>query len=72
MRSIGLLDFKSLQCVTILETRDIPVDCFAYKKIALTNTLDGRLKVIYVTSDVQMKNTIVEEVTIGRLFLKGL
>jgi hypothetical protein len=72
MRSLNLIDFKTQQAFTVLETRDIPVDCFAYKKMAVTNSLDGRLKVIYVTSDCQMKNTIVEEVIIGRLFLKGL
>lgn len=50
----------------------MPVDCFAYKKMCVTTSMDGRLKILFVTSDVAMKNTIVEEVIFGRYFMKAL
>jgi hypothetical protein len=56
----------------LLETKDMPVDCFAYKKMCFGQTSDGRLKLIYVTSDKEMVNTIVEEVVLGRYFMKAL
>ena len=34
--------------------------------------MDGRLKLIYVTSDKDMANTVVEEVVLGRYFMKAL
>jgi len=56
----------------LVETKDMPVDCFAYKKMCFGQTSDGRLKLIYVTSDKDMGNTIVEEVILGRYFMKAL
>ena len=50
----------------------MPVDCFAYRKMAITTAIDGRLKVVFVTSDIGVKNTVVEEVTFGRFFMRGL
>jgi predicted DNA repair protein MutK len=47
-------------------------DCFAYKKMCFSQTSDGRLKLIYVTSDKDMVNTVVEEVVLGRYFMKAL
>ena len=35
----------------INELKDIPVDCFAYKKMTVTRTSDSRTKICFVTSD---------------------
>lgn len=72
MRSLNLIDFRAKQVHVLVETRDMPVDCFAYKKLCVTTTLDGRIKVLFVTSDIAMKNTIVEEVVLGRYFMRAL
>lgn len=72
MRSLNIIDFKEMRCHVLSETRDMPVDCFAYKKMCVTPSLDGRIKVIYVTSDIAMKNTIVDEIIFGRYFMKAL
>ena len=72
MRSLNLIDFKERKAHVLVETRDMPVDCFAYKKLCVTTTVDGRIKVIFVTSDKDMKNTIVDEIVLGRFFMKGL
>jgi hypothetical protein len=66
MRSITLIDFKNLQAFTLVENKDMPVDCFAFKKMCLSTTNDGRIKILYVTSDKAMKNTVVEEIVLGR------
>ena len=50
----------------------MPVDCFAYKKLCVTTTQDGRIKVLYVTSDKDMRNTIVDEIVFGRYMMKAL
>lgn len=72
MRSITLIDFKHNKAYTLVENKDMPVDCFAFKKMCLTAASDGRIKVLFVTSDKEMKNTIVEEIVLGRYFMKGL
>ena len=51
LRSISLLDFNTRQVHTLLETKDMPTDCYGYKKLCLSTTPDGRLKLIYVTSE---------------------
>ena len=48
------------------------VDCFAYKKLCVTTSLDGRIKILFVTSDHAMENTIVDEITLGIYFMKAL
>jgi hypothetical protein len=48
------------------------VDCFAYKKLCVTTSLDGRIRILFVTSDHAMENTIVDEITLGRYFMKAL
>jgi hypothetical protein len=48
----------------------MPADCYGYKKMTLATTQDGRLKLIYVTNE--MQNTVVEEVSFARYFLKAL
>jgi hypothetical protein len=35
---------------TLLQTQDMPSDCYGYKKMALTMARDGRLSMIYVTA----------------------
>ena len=72
MRSLNLIDFKERKVHVLAETRDMPMDCFAFKKLCVTTTVDGRIRVLYVTSDREMQNTIVDEVTLGRYFMKGL
>ena len=72
MRSLNLIDFREQKVHVLCETRDIPVDCYSYKKMCLTTSIDGRLKVIFVTSDANMQNTVVEEVVLGRYFMKAL
>ena len=72
MRSINLIDFKERKVHVLLETQDMPVDCYAYKKMCLTTTADGRLKVIFVTSDQNMANTVCEEIVLARYFMKAL
>lgn len=53
-----------------MELVDMPADCYSYKKMTLATTLDGRLKIIYVTNECQ--NTVVEEVIFARYFLNAL
>jgi hypothetical protein len=72
MRSLNLIDFKEKKVHILVETRDMPVDCFAYKKLCVTTTLDGRIKILFVTSDKEMKNTIVDEIVLGRFFMRAL
>lgn len=67
-----MIDFKEKKVHVLVETRDMPVDCFAYKKLCVTTTLDGRIKIMFVTSDKDMKNTIVDEIVLGRFFMKAL
>ena len=57
LRSIKLINFRSMQVYTILETADMPTDCYGYKKLTLAKTTDGRLKIIFVTNENQ--NTVV-------------
>jgi hypothetical protein len=72
MRSLNLIDFKEKKVHILAETKDMPVDCFAYKKLCVTTTQDGRIKVLYVTSDRDMRNTIVDEIVFGRYMMKAL
>ena len=72
MRSLNLIDFKEMKVYLLVETRDMPIDCFAYKKMCVSSTNDGRIKVLFVTSDHAMKNTVVEEIVLGRYFMKAL
>ena len=72
MRSLNLIDFKERKVHILAECRDMPVDCFAYKKLCVTTTVDGRIKVLFVTSDKDMKSTIVDEIVFGRFFMKAL
>lgn len=51
LRSIKLINFKSMKVFTLLETADMPTDCYGYKKMTLAKTSDGRLKVIFVTNE---------------------
>jgi len=48
----------------------MPTDCYGYKKLSMTTTVDGRLKIIYVTSENQ--NTVVEELSFAKYFLIAL
>ena len=48
------------------------VDCFAYKKLCVTTSIEGRIRILFVTSDYAMENTIVDEITLGRYFMKAL
>jgi hypothetical protein len=52
----------------------MPPDCYGYKKMALTSSRDGRLSLVYVTSEgpLDHENTVVEEVTFARYFIKAL
>ena len=72
MRSLNLIDFREQKVHVLCETKDMPVDCYSYKKMCLTTSIDGRLKVIFVTSDASMQNTVCEEVVLGRFFMKAL
>lgn len=72
MRSLNLIDFREMKVHILVETRDMPIDCFAYKKMCVATTNDGRIKVLFVTSDHAMKNTVVEEIVLGRYFMKAL
>ena len=72
MRSLNLIDFREKRVHILAETKDMPVDCFAYKKLCVTTTADGRIKVLYVTSDREMRNTIVDEIVFGRYMMKAL
>jgi len=57
LRSIKLINFKEMRIYTILETADMPTDCYGYKKLTLAKTADGRLKIVFVTNENQ--NTVV-------------
>ena len=70
LRSISILNFNVKKVHTLLELPDMPTDCYSYKKMTLATTLDGRLKIIYVTNE--MQNTVVEEVVFARYFLRAL
>jgi len=48
----------------------MPPDCYSYKKMIVTNTPDGKVKVIYVTSEGQ--NTCVEEIILAKYFVRSL
>ena len=72
MRSLSLVDFKQKKVHTLKETLDMPVDCYGYRKMCLSTTGDGRLKVMFVTSDSLMQNTVVEEIILQRCFMKAL
>lgn len=52
----------------------MPSDCYGYKKMALTSSRDGRLSLVYVTAEggSDSENTVVEEVTFARFFIKAL
>ncbi len=43
MRSLNLIDFREKKCYVLVETRDMPPDCFAYKKLCLFTLPDGRI-----------------------------
>jgi len=60
LRSIKLINFKEMRIYTIMETADMPTDCYGYKKLTLAKTADGRLKIVFVTNENQ--NTVVQEV----------
>lgn len=51
LRSIKLINFKTMKVFTLLETADMPTDCYGYKKMTLAKTSDGRLKIIFVTNE---------------------
>ena len=70
LRSIKLINFRQMKIYTLLETADMPTDCYGYKKLTLAKTQDGRLKIVYVTSENQ--NTVVQEVQFARNFKKAL
>ena len=70
LRSIKLINFRTMKVHTLLETADMPTDCYGYKKLTLAKTHDGRLKVVYVTNEHQ--NTIVQEVQFATNFRKAL
>ena len=70
LRSISIIDFRTKKVYTLLETQDMPTDCYGYKKMTLATTIDGRLKLIFVSSENQ--NTVVQEVSFARYFMKAL
>ena len=70
LRSISIIDFRAKKVYTLLETQDMPTDCYGYKKMTLATTTDGRLKLIFVTAENQ--NTVVQEVSFARYFMKAL
>ena len=51
LRSIKLINFKDMQVFTLVETPDMPTDCYGYKKLTLAKTHDGKIKIVYVTSE---------------------
>lgn len=57
LRSIKLINFRQMKVYTLLETADMPTDCYGYKKLTLAKTQDGRLKIVFVTNENQ--NTVV-------------
>jgi len=57
LRSIKLINFRQMKVFTLVETTDMPPDCYGYKKLTLAKTQDGRLKIVFVTNENQ--NTIV-------------
>ena len=59
-----------MKVYTLLETADMPTDCYGYKKLTLAKTQDGRLKIVYVTNE--NMNTVVQEVQFARNFKKAL
>lgn len=60
LRSVKLINFKNRKIYTLVETQDMPPDCYGYKKLSLAKTQDGRLKIVFVSSEGE--NTIVQEV----------
>jgi hypothetical protein len=71
MRSLNLIDFREHKCYVLVETKDMPADCFAYKKLCLFMQPGGALQVCYVTSD-KNQNTVVAEVVLWGVFMKAL
>lgn len=51
LRSIKLINFHQMKVYTLLETADMPTDCYGYKKLTLAKTQDGRLKIVFVTNE---------------------
>ena len=51
LRSIKLINFQQMKVYTLLETADMPTDCYGYKKLTLAKTQDGRLKIVFVTNE---------------------
>ena len=51
LRSIKLINFRTMKVHTLLETADMPTDCYGYKKLTLAKTQDGRLKIVFVTNE---------------------
>ena len=73
LRSISLIDFRTMTVSTLLQTQDMPSDCYGYKKMTLTSARDGRLSLIFVTASADgQENTVVEEITFARFFIKAL
>ena len=70
LRSIKLINFRDMKVFTLIETPDMPTDCYGYKKLTLAKTHDGRIKIVFVTSENQ--NTIVQEVSFAANFKKAL
>ena len=38
LRSIKLIDFRQMKVFTLVETADMPTDCYGYKKLTLAKT----------------------------------
>ena len=73
LRSISLIDFRAMSVSTLLQTQDMPSDCYGYKKMCLTSSRDGRLSLVFVTASPDGSgNTVVEETTFARFFIKAL
>ena len=70
LRSIKIINFKNRKIYTLVETQDMPPDCYGYKKLSLAKTQDGRLKIVFVSSEGE--NTVVQEVQFARHFRTAL
>ena len=66
---MNLIDLNENKAYVILETRDMPLDSLPFKKLCVSTTEDGRIRILFVTIDKEMKNTIVEEIILGRYFI---
>ena len=51
LRSLKIINFKTLKIHTLIETQDMPENCYGYKKLSLAKTIDDRLKIIFVTNE---------------------